>query len=91
MYGAGWHRSGDLNIAQNLSILFLPSCSPELNPSESIRQYQRHTYLSKRVFETWEANVDACCDARNRWPQQINRDTELSRYRSMIYTDGISG
>ncbi len=34
--GAGWHKSGDLNIPENLSILFLPPYSPELNPTENI-------------------------------------------------------
>ena len=31
---AGWHKSGELNIPDNISILFLPSYSPELNPQE---------------------------------------------------------
>jgi len=66
MDGAGWHRSGALNIPENLSILFLPPYSPELNPTENIWQFLRQTYLSNRVFENWEAIVDACCDAWNR-------------------------
>jgi len=66
MDGAGWHRSGALNIPENLSILFLPPYSPELNPTENIWQFLRQTYLSNRVFENWEAIVNACCDAWNR-------------------------
>lgn len=65
MDGAGWHKSATLNIPENLSILFLPPYSPELNPTENIWQYLRQTYLSNRVFETWEAIVEACCHAWN--------------------------
>ncbi|WP_456388292.1 transposase [Profundibacter sp.] len=66
MDGAGWHKSGALNIPENLSILFLPPYSPGLNPTKNVWQYLRQTYLSNRVFETWEAIVDACCDVWNR-------------------------
>jgi transposase len=31
---AGWHRSGDLVVPKNLSLVFLPPYSPELNPIE---------------------------------------------------------
>ena len=34
MDGAGWHKSGALKVPKNLSILFLPPYSPELNPDE---------------------------------------------------------
>jgi len=73
MDGAGWHKSGALNIPENLSILFLPPYSPELNPVENIWQYLRQTYISNRVFETWEAIVDACCDAWNRLTAETGR------------------
>jgi transposase len=60
-------------IPENLSILFLPPYSPELNPTENIWQFLRQTYLSNRVFETWEAIVDACCDAWNRLTAETGR------------------
>ena len=70
---AGWHKSGALKIPENLSILFLPPYSPELNPTENIWQFLRQTYLSNRVFENWEAIVDACCDAWNRLTAETGR------------------
>lgn len=73
MDGAGWHKSRDLDIPENLSILFLPPYSPELNPTENIWQYLRQTYLSNRVFKTWDAIVDACCDAWNRLTAETGR------------------
>ena len=34
--GAGNHRSGDLAIPANITLLFLPPYSPELNPQENL-------------------------------------------------------
>jgi hypothetical protein len=37
-----------------------------LNPVENIWQYLRANYLSNRVFENYEAIVEATCDAWNK-------------------------
>jgi hypothetical protein len=37
-----------------------------MNPTENIWQYMRQNWLSNRVFETYEAVVDAACQAWNR-------------------------
>lgn len=64
--GAGWHQTGGkLNVPDNISLLKLPSYSPELNPVENIWQYLRQNQLSNRVFASYNAIVDACCDAWN--------------------------
>jgi len=63
---AGWHGTDNLTVPKNLTILLLPSRSPELNPVENIWQYLRQTWLSNRVFETYDAILDAGCDAWNR-------------------------
>jgi transposase len=64
--GAGWHQTGGkLNIPDNISLLPLPPYSPELNPVENIWQFLRQNYLANRVFDTYTAIVDACCDAWN--------------------------
>jgi hypothetical protein len=36
---------------------------PGLNPVENLWQYLRQNQLSNRVFATYDAVVDACCDA----------------------------
>jgi transposase len=62
--GAGWHRiGGKLNVPDNITLLKLPPYSPELNPVENVWQYLRQNQLSNRVFATYDAIVDACCDA----------------------------
>ena len=70
---AGWHTTAKLNVPKNLTIILLPSRAPELNPVENIWQFLRQTYLSNRVFENWEAIVDACCDAWNRLTAETGR------------------
>ena len=62
---AGWHTTGGLKIPNNITLLFLPSRAPELNPVENLWQFLRQTYLSNRVFETYEDILDAACDAWN--------------------------
>jgi transposase len=36
---------------------------PELNPVENIWQYLRANWLSNRVFDTYDAIIDAACEA----------------------------
>lgn len=65
--GAGWHKPGGrLNLPGNISLLFLPPYSPELNPVENIWQFLRQNFLANRVFATYEAIVDTCCEAWNK-------------------------
>ena len=60
---AGWHTTGKPNIPRNITIILLPSRSPELNPVENIWQYLRTNRLSNRILENYDAIVDAACDA----------------------------
>ena len=63
---AGWHTTAALKVPNNISLLFLPSRAPELNPTENVWQYLRQTYLSNRVFPTDKDILDAACEAWNR-------------------------
>jgi transposase len=60
---AGWHTTANLVVPKNLTLIFLPSRAPELNPVENIWQYLRQNWLSNRIFETYEAIIDAACEA----------------------------
>jgi putative transposase len=60
---AGWHTTSKLVVPQNITPIFLPSRSPELNPVENIWQYIRANWLSNRVFDNFDAIIDAACDA----------------------------
>jgi len=74
---AGWHTTAKLNVPKNLTIILLPSRSPELNLVENIWQYIRANWLSNRVFEDYDAIVDAGCDAWNRLVDQLETITSI--------------
>ncbi len=63
--GAGWHSSKNLVVPANITLLTLPPYSPELNPVENIWQFLRQNHLANRVFDSYDAIVDACCAAWN--------------------------
>lgn len=63
---AGWHTTPKLKVPKNMTIILLPSRSPELNPMENIWRYMRQNWLATCVFETYEAILEACCEAWNR-------------------------
>ena len=76
--GAGWHQLGErLKVPDNITLLHLPPYSPELNPVENVWAYLRSNKLSNRVFETYDAVVDACCDAWNWFIAQPDRITAI--------------
>ena len=72
---AGWHTTDKLKVPKNLTLIFLPSRSPELNPVENIWQYLCSNWLSNSVFNDYDAIIDAACNAWTRLmaqPQTIN-------------------
>ncbi len=71
---AGWHNTGEFKMPKNIIPIFLPSRSPELNPVENIWQFMRDNWLSNRIFEDYEAIVDACCDA---WMRLMERPWKI--------------
>ncbi len=74
---AGWHTTAKLKVPKNLTIILLPSRSPELNPVENIWQYLRQNWLSNRVFESYDAILEACCNAWNRLLAQPETITSI--------------
>ena len=76
--GAGWHQTGGrLRVPHNITLLHLPPYSPELNPVENVWAFLRGNKLSNRVFATYDAIVDACCDAWNWLVAQPERITAI--------------
>ena len=63
---AGWNTTGELECPDNITPLFLPRKSPELNLVENIWQHLRQTCLSNRVFDRYEDIIDAACHAWNK-------------------------
>jgi hypothetical protein len=63
--GAGWHSSPQLVVPENIILLPLPAYAPELNSVENIWEYLRANALANHVWDTYDAILDACCNAWN--------------------------
>lgn len=48
--GAGWHKSAELVVPDNITLIVLPPYSPELNPVERLWLALRSRTLSNRAF-----------------------------------------
>ena len=77
---AGWHTASDLVVPANLSLVFLPPYSPELNPIERLWLHLRDNRLSHCVFQTTGEILDTCCDAWNWLLRQTGRIQSLCSY-----------
>ena len=63
---AGWHLAKDLKTPDNITMMLLPSKSPELNPVENIWQFLNENWLSNRIFPSYNNILDHCCFAWNK-------------------------
>ena len=71
---AGWHGAKALRVPGNVTLVPLPSYSPELNPVERLWLYLRERHLSHRLLDDYDAIVNACCKAWN----QLTRERVMS-------------
>ena len=56
--GASSHRSKELKVPENVSLIRLPPYSPELNPAEQIWNVLRRDYFANRVFDSLNAATE---------------------------------
>jgi putative transposase len=59
--GATWHKSKDLEIPSNISLILLPPATPEMNPIEQIWKEIRKCGFKNEVFPSLEKVVDRLC------------------------------
>jgi transposase len=53
--GASSHKSKELKVPENITLIFLPPYSPELNPTELVWNELRRNYFANRVFDSLDA------------------------------------
>lgn len=70
MDGAGWHRAHALRVPANLSLIFLPPYSPELNPAEHVWEWLRENVIGNTLFDTLDALQDCLANGLNRLASQ---------------------
>jgi hypothetical protein len=84
---AGWHGAKRLAGPANLTLLPLPACSPELNPVERIWLYLRARFLSHRVLKSYQAVLNAACDACNTLAGETGRLASLTGYPYLLRSE----
>lgn len=69
---AGWHQASELVVPANLTIIFLPPYSPELNPTEKLWQCLRRHVCRNRLFKSEDELIEALEQTINHMsPQQL--------------------
>jgi hypothetical protein len=76
---AGWHRSKELQVPENIRFIFQPASSPEVNPVEHLWEELREKYLHNLVFSSLEDLTEVLCQALT----ELTDDKE--RLRSMMF------
>ena len=61
-HGAAWHKSGTLEVPENIVLFHIPPYTPEMNPIEQIWKEIRKRGFRNEVFATLEKVVDRLCD-----------------------------
>jgi len=74
---AGWHRSKDLVVPDNIEILYLSPYSPELNPIERLWKYLKTNYIHNQTFESLKHMMSKMVDIF----ETLNSDTIASLCR----------
>ncbi len=76
--GAGRRIAAGIAAPATISLVFLPPCSPPLNPVERVWPHLRERFLSRRRCADLDAILDGCCDARNRLHAEPGRSASLT-------------
>ena len=66
MDGAGWHKSKELEIPDNINFLHLPPYSPELNPVEKLWEWMKKECIHNFFYDTLPELSDAVCVEYNK-------------------------
>jgi hypothetical protein len=76
---AGWHLANDLQVPENIRLIFQPAYSPEVNPVEHLWEELREKYLHNLIFPSLDELIEVLCQGIN----QLTEDKE--RLRSMMF------
>ena len=60
---AGWHKTPKLITPKNISFVFLPPYSPELNSIEQLWQQLKQRWLANRCFKDYKDIIMAAAAA----------------------------
>ena len=94
--GAAWHKSGTLEVPENIVLFHIPPYTPEMNPIEQIWKEIRKRGFRNEVFATLEKVVDRLCNTIcSLTPNTIfsitGRDWIIKAFRAYPKTQTSSG
>lgn len=72
---AGWHKSLELKVPENIRLIEQPSHSPELNPAEHLWEDLRENEFHNKAFGSLDQVEQALCDGLRR----IEADPDVLR------------
>ena len=81
---AGWHTTEKLAIPSNVTLVWLPPYSPEINPVERVWLYLREKHWSHRLLDASDAIVDALCRAWNAFTAERPRSLTSHPYLGQV-------
>lgn len=69
--GAMWHKANALEIPGQITLIFIPPYTPEMNPIEQIWKEIRKRGFRNEVFKTLEKVIDRLCDVIKNLPASV--------------------
>ena len=84
---AGWHRSRELQIPENIRLIFQPPYSPELNPVEHLWEELREMYFPNRIFSSLDALQEQLCVGLNELASDPNRIRSMTLFPHLCISD----
>ena len=67
---ASWHKTDELNIPDNITFLFIPPHSPELNPAEHLWDYMREHDMANKSYDSLDTLEDTLLDRLKTYSSQ---------------------
>jgi hypothetical protein len=74
--------------SRSLGDFLSDALTPESNPVEQVWAYLRANFLSHRVWDGYEAIVEACCDA---WNRLMNTPERLASMTRRAWAKAVTG
>jgi len=86
--GAGWHRSRELEIPDNVKLIPLPPYSPQLNPVERLWAYFKSHYTRGAYFEDLDEIEERVIDGASCLHQnpELVKSVARAEYAESIFT-----
>ena len=69
--GAMWHKANSLVIPAQITRIFIPPYTPEMNPIEQIWKEIRKKGFRNEVFKTLEKVIDRLCEVIKNLPASV--------------------